>query len=68
MRAYTHEGWAHRQRVSTIFLTWGEKLSHIFLVLLSGQGSNLGSLDLESDTLPTPSPQSLSSSLAGGGG
>ena len=34
VRACTHRGWAHRQRVSATFLTW--KNSHIFLVLLTG--------------------------------
>ena len=34
VHAYTHGGWAHRQRVSTTFLT--QKNSHIFLALLTG--------------------------------
>ena len=34
VRAYTHWGWAHRQRVSTTFLT--QKNSQILLVLLMG--------------------------------
>ena len=48
-----HGASAHRQRVSTTFLT--QKNSHKF-VLWSWWGSNLGSLRLESDALPTEPP------------
>ena len=52
-----HTGsWAHRQRVSTTLLTW--KNSHkLFLCSWHRRGSNLGSLDLESDALPTEPPR-----------
>ena len=40
MRAYTHGGGAHRQRVSTIFFD-SEKLSQIFLELLTQTGFEL---------------------------
>ena len=52
---HTGVGWAHRQRVSTTFLTRG-KNSHNFYLLCSWRGSNLGSLDLEFDALPTEPP------------
>ena len=35
---------------------YSEKLSNLFLMLLTGPGSNLRSLDLESDALPTEPP------------
>ena len=57
---WTHRGWAHQQWVSTLF---SQKNSHIFLVLLTLQGSNsirsLMSYNLEFDAGPnsaTPSP------------
>ena len=53
---YTHGGWAHRQWVSTTFLT--RKKSHKFF-LCSWRGSNLGSwnpLDLEAVALPIEPP------------
>ena len=51
MRAYTHEGWAHRQRVSTTFLT--RKNSQIFLVLLAGfEPRSIGSRVRRSTTEP----------------
>ena len=51
MHAYTYGGWAHRQRVSTTFLT--RKISQVFLVLLTGFELMLWNpLDLESDALP----------------
>ena len=53
MCAYTHGGWAHRQQVSTAFLT--QKNFHKFF-LCSWWSSKLGSLDLESNTLPTEPP------------
>ena len=60
MCAYTYGGcWAHRQRVSTTFWTRKNSFSHIFL-LCSWRGSNLGSLDLESDE---PSRHHVTSSL-----
>ena len=49
MRACTQGGWAHRQRVSTTFLTQS------FSCFPDG-GLNLISLDLESDALPTDPP------------
>ena len=49
MHAYTHGGWAHRQRISTTFLI--QKNSHKYLGAPDGD-SNLGSLDLEYDALP----------------
>ena len=50
MRAYTHGGWAHRQRVSTTFLT--RKNSQLFLELRTGFeplvfGSRVDALDLQ---------------------
>ena len=48
-RIYTRR-WSHRLRVSITFLT--RKNSHNFF-LCSWRGSNLWSLDLESDILPT---------------
>ena len=55
MRAYNaRRGWAHRQRVSTTFLTL--KISHNFF-LCSGRRSNLGSLNSESEALPTDPPR-----------
>ena len=54
--AYTR-GWPRRQRVSTTFLT-REKLSPFFnCVPDAGGGSNLRSMDLESDALPTEPPR-----------
>ena len=56
MRACIHTwGWAHRQRVSTTFLT--RKNSQLFLCSWRGRDSNLESLDLESDALPTEPPR-----------
>ena len=57
---YTHGGGggggAH-QRVSTTFLTRNKNLSQIFLALLNADWvRNSGSLDLESDALPTEPP------------
>ena len=58
MRVYTNWGWAHRQRVSTTCLTRGKKTSHtVFLCSWRRRGSNLGSLDLEFDALPTEPPR-----------
>ena len=54
MRAYTHGDWAHRQRVSTTFF-YSEKPHNFFLCFW--RGSNLGSLDLESDALPIEPPR-----------
>ena len=54
MRACTHGGWAHGQRISTTFLP-GEKLSQFFRVLL--RGSNLGFSGLESVALPIEPPR-----------
>ena len=48
MRAYTHWGRAHRQHLT-------QKKYHIFLC--SWKGSNLRSLDLESDALPIEPPR-----------
>ena len=45
---YTHGGWAHRQRVSTTFLT----RTKITFAFCSSRDWNLGPLDLESDFLP----------------
>ena len=53
MRVYAHGGWAHRQWVSTTFTT--RKTSDNFF-LCSSRGSNLGSLDLESEALPIEPP------------
>ena len=57
MRAYTHGGWAHRQRVSTVF--WlGKTLKYLLCSVL---GSNLWSwnrLDLEANWV-TPSYDSF---------
>ena len=61
IRAYTHWGWAHRQRVSTTL--WLGK-THKCRVC-SWRGWNLGSLDLESDALPIEPPsQPVSSQFA----
>ena len=54
--AYTHRGWAHRQRVSTALFT--RKNSHkFFLCSWRRRGLNLLSLYLESDALPTELPR-----------
>ena len=53
MRAHTHGGWAHRQQVSTTFLTW--KHSHKFS-LWSWWGSNLRLSNIESNALSTEPP------------
>ena len=51
----THRGWAHRERVSTTFLT--RKNSQILLVLLTGfEPRSFGPLDFESDALPVEPP------------
>ena len=56
MRACTHRGWAHLQRVSTTFLT--RINSHkVFLCSCRRRDSNLRSLDLEFFTLPTELPR-----------
>ena len=56
MRAYTHGVWAHRQRVSTTFLT--RKYAHkCFLCSWRGRGLNSGSLDLEFNALPIEPPR-----------
>ena len=49
----THRGWAHRQRVSTFC----SRKNYRKFVLCSWRGLNLGSLGLESDTLPTEPPR-----------
>ena len=54
MRAYTHGGWAHRQRVSITFF-YSEKLTN-FLALLAGFEPVI-SLDLQSDGLLTEPPR-----------
>ena len=57
-RVYTHKGWAHWKRDSTTFLT--KKNPHkLFLCSWRRWGSNLGSLGLESDALPTEPPHHL---------
>ena len=53
MRAYTHRGWPHQQRVNTAFLT--RTNSHKFFPCC-WWGSNLRSLNLESDALPIEPP------------
>ena len=59
MRAYTHGGWAHIQRVSKTFLTL--KSSDFFLVLLTGFEPQ--SYDLESDALLIEPPRHKSSAM-----
>ena len=61
MRAYTHGGWAHRQRVSATFLT-RTKMWLIFLVLLTGFEPR-GSFDLESDAPPIEPPVTPASAV-----
>ena len=55
MRPCTHRGLAHRQRVST-FLT-NKKTHNFFLCSWRRRGSNPGSVNLESDALPTEPPR-----------
>ena len=54
MRSYTHGGWAHRQRVSTI-LSWN-KLGYSWRGLSSGQMETIGSWVRPSTNWATPSP------------
>ena len=62
VRAYTHGGWAHRQWVSTTFLT--QKNSQIFLVLLTGfEPRSFGSRVQRSTNWATPSPHYIKSFL-----
>ena len=53
---FTWEIRAHRQRVSTTILT-GKNSHNCFVCSWRRRGSNLGSLDLESDALPTEPPR-----------
>ena len=64
VRAYTHGGWAHRQRISTTFST--QRNSQFFLMLLTGFEPRSFVLDptsVEFDALPTE-PQPVTSGVA----
>ena len=57
MYIHTAVAWAHQQRVSTIFFDSDKLFSNCLVLLTQTGGSNLGSLDLESDAPPTEPPR-----------